>query len=146
MRIRKEIIAAIWNRAMVTGLVAGALSVLVMVFVLRSVALADTTAEQTFTGSGVLIGTFAYPDGGAVDVTLDGNTAQFLAILPDGMTQASPPIILSCAATRTTARANGRTVHFVAEGACGVYHWRWEIPEQMRGLGGAQIFAPMVGG
>lgn len=118
---------------------------IVFCLLVAGVAFAGGTVKQTFSGDGALVGTFAYPDGGAVDVTLDGNQAQFVAILPDGMVRRTP-IILSCAATRAIATTNGRFVHLVTEGACGVYHWGWEIPDEMRGLNSVRIFAPMVAG
>ncbi len=100
--------------------------------------------EQTFVGDGILVGSVAYPDGGAVDVILThDDQAQFLAVLADGGTK-SAMALLPCAAERAVMQAGGRVVHLVTEGACGIYHWRWEIPEGMWGLNGGRVLMPVV--
>lgn len=122
---------------------------LALCLVVGQVASGAGGVEWTTIGRGALVGSVAYPDGCAVDVTLDGRQVMFTAVM-DGHAEVVS-YLLPCAGgvDLLTVRANGRTVHLITEETtCGVDHWRYVIPDEMQGLNGAgyQYFLPYVAG
>lgn len=121
----------------------------VMVVAILAVGLrawAQATVEQNTIGYGSLVGSVAYPDGNAVDVTLDGDVVTFTAIMDGRMETVSYSLPCPGGADRLTVRASGRVVHLITEEeTCGVDHWRYRIPDEMHDLTeGGQYFLPFV--
>jgi len=105
-----------------------------------------STVEWSYVDGGALLGSIAYPDGAAVDVTLNGNEIRFTAILPSG-THHTTSMSAVCASGIDSAvvTANGRAVHLVTqEASCGVEHYRYWIPDEMRDLKERQVFIPAM--
>jgi len=95
---------------------------------------------------GVILGMVAYPDGSAIDVTLDGNEITFSAILADGTRQmASMTTACEGGIVFAAVQASGRAVHLLAQhDGCGVKHYRYWIPTDMPGLSMYQAFTPLI--
>jgi hypothetical protein len=103
------------------------------------------TIEWSYVDEGVLLGSIAYPDGAAVDITLSGNDLRFTAILQDGTRQPSTmSVVCATGIDSAIVTANGRAVHLVAQGDCGVEHYRYWIPGGVRDLKERQVFFPII--
>lgn len=104
--------------------------------------------EVFWIDSGIVVDSIAYRDGGAVDITLDGNWFRFVAVKSDGRVE-SVSQLMPCVGDlgMVVVRANGRYVHLVVEDICGVHHLRYELPEGMVGLK-QQYYSllPLIGG
>lgn len=119
----------------------------VMVLALLAVA-AGGVVEVFWIDSGRVVDSIAYPDGGAVDITLSGNWFQFTAVRADGRVESVvQPVVCVGDLGAMTVRANGRYVHLVVEDVCGVHHLRYELPGGMVGLDRQHYsFLPQIGG
>lgn len=105
------------------------------------------------TGMGILVGSVAYSDGGAVDVVVYGRQVQITAIFAETQVAVTRfPLTCSDGTAQLMVTAAGRAVHLIAEGenqeSCGVDHYRYWLPDGMVGLeeGRSVVFVPVVMG
>lgn len=112
-------------------------------------AIASGLVERFSMGRGRLIGSVAYPDGGAVDVIIYGEmNVRFAAVSASGQYPELMDVGICMDTERIIVTASGRAVHLATEGpSCGVEHWRYWIPDEMTGLQGRyEFFIPLVTG
>lgn len=103
------------------------------------------TIEWFKIDDGMLIGSIAYPDGAAVDITLNGSDLRFTAISDNGARQTVSMVICADEIDSAVVVANGRAVHLVIQSEpCGVEHYRYWIPSEIRNLREHQVFMPMI--